>query len=242
MNYQNIYNQIIERAKNRKLEGYKEKHHIIPKCLGGDNSKKNLVELTAREHFLCHRLLCEVYPNNEKLLWALWLMAIGKQKRKNTEPYKVSSREYERVKLIFVEKQKQKKVPQEHKDKVSKANSEEVSQYDMAGVWLRDFDSVMEAERYINNIPEAHWSELSDNIGACCRLKQKSAYGYIWRYKKDSLDLSKYIGADNKKQGKKIIDPKTGNIFKSVKEAQTVLKISNWRIYQMLKEQKLKYE
>jgi len=56
MNYQKIYDQIIERAKNRKLEGYKEKHHIIPKCLGGPDNKENLVELTAREHFLCHLL------------------------------------------------------------------------------------------------------------------------------------------------------------------------------------------
>jgi hypothetical protein len=242
MNYQNIYNQIIERAKDRKLKGYKEKHHIIPKCLGGNNTKENLVELTAREHFLCHRLLCEIYPNNNKLIWALWLMAIGKKKPKNQEPYKISSREYERVKLIFVNKQKQKKVPQEHKDKVSKANSEEVSQYDVAGVWLKDFNSAMEAERYINNTSEAHWTELSDNIAACCRGKQKTAYGYIWIYKKNSLDLSKHIGGGGGPNGKKIIDPKTGNVFKSVKEAQNILKISNWRIYQMLKEQKLKYE
>ena len=52
MNYQKIYNQIIERAKNRQLEGYKEKHHIIPRCLNGNNDKENLVKLTAREHFL----------------------------------------------------------------------------------------------------------------------------------------------------------------------------------------------
>ena len=35
MNYQKIYNQIIERAKTRQLEGYKEKHHILPRCMGG---------------------------------------------------------------------------------------------------------------------------------------------------------------------------------------------------------------
>lgn len=58
MNYEKIYNQIIERAKlsNRikSKENYFEKHHIIPKCLGGDNEKENLVLLTAREHFICH--------------------------------------------------------------------------------------------------------------------------------------------------------------------------------------------
>ena len=82
MDYQKIYNQIVEKAKNRMLEGYKEKHHIIPKCLGGNNDKDNLVELTAREHFLCHMLLCEIYPKEYKLKHALFLMAIGKQKVK----------------------------------------------------------------------------------------------------------------------------------------------------------------
>lgn len=87
MNYQNIYNQIIERAKNRKLEGYKEKHHILPKCMGGEDIKENLVELTAREHFLCHKLLCEMHSSNEKLWYALFLMSIGKQKSKKISLY-----------------------------------------------------------------------------------------------------------------------------------------------------------
>jgi hypothetical protein len=82
MDYQRIYNQIIERAKTRQLDGYKEKHHIVPKCLGGSNDKINLVELTAREHFICHVLLCEIYPKENKLKHALFLMAIGKQKIK----------------------------------------------------------------------------------------------------------------------------------------------------------------
>jgi len=51
MDYQNIYSQIIERAKNHQLEGYKEKHHIIPKCMGGTDEKENIAELTAKEHF-----------------------------------------------------------------------------------------------------------------------------------------------------------------------------------------------
>ena len=64
MNYEKIYNQIIERAKNRVLEGYGEKHHIIPKCMGGKNNLDNLVNLTAREHFLSHwfvslKLFCQ---------------------------------------------------------------------------------------------------------------------------------------------------------------------------------------
>lgn len=76
MNYQKIYDNIIERGKNRKLLGYKEKHHIVPKCLGGDNSKNNLVDLTAEEHYVCHQLLVKMHPTNLKLIRAMHLMTV----------------------------------------------------------------------------------------------------------------------------------------------------------------------
>jgi hypothetical protein len=120
MNYQKIYNQIIERAKNRVLEGYKEKHHIIPKCLGGSNEKENLVELTAREHFLCHMLLCEIYPNENKLKHALFLMSIGKQKAK-VNHYAIGSRVYERLKKEYSEFLTDKKQSIETKNKKSES-------------------------------------------------------------------------------------------------------------------------
>ena len=109
MDYQRIYNQLIERAQNKTLEGYTEKHHIIPKCLGGEDNKENLVKLTAREHFLCHRLLCEIYPKETKLWYALFLMAIGKQSTKRE--YKLSSRSYEKLRLEFIKNIKGKKKP-----------------------------------------------------------------------------------------------------------------------------------
>jgi hypothetical protein len=132
MNYQKVYNQIIERAKNRQLEGYKEKHHIIPKCLGGLDIDNNLVELTAREHFICHQLLCEIYPKENKLKQALFLMAIGKQKRKNNY-YKLSSITYERLKNEYSQKLKGKKRSEETKQNISKSlkgkkRSEEIKQ------------------------------------------------------------------------------------------------------------------
>jgi len=92
MNYQKIYNQICERAKieldirinNRisKLEYY-ESHHILPKCMGGSGltsqwKHDNIVLLTAKEHFLCHRLLCEIYPDNTKLILAVHRLIYSK--------------------------------------------------------------------------------------------------------------------------------------------------------------------
>jgi len=43
MLYSKIYESIIERAKIRVLTEYSEKHHILPKCLGGNDDPDNLV-------------------------------------------------------------------------------------------------------------------------------------------------------------------------------------------------------
>jgi hypothetical protein len=102
LNYQRIHNQIIERAKSEKRQKngdvYYEQHHIVPKCLGGSNKKENLVLLTAREHFIVHKLLCEIYPDNNSLIYAYWMMANNTSNTLYERKYYVSSREYEQIK------------------------------------------------------------------------------------------------------------------------------------------------
>ena len=61
--YTKCYFKLIETAKVRMLDGYTERHHIIPRCLGGSNDQTNLVDLTAREHFICHLLLTKMHDN-----------------------------------------------------------------------------------------------------------------------------------------------------------------------------------
>lgn len=70
----NIYERFILKYKNQVLEQgiYSEKHHILPKYLGGDNSKENIIVLTYRQHTLAHLLLYRVYKNYEdKLAYSL---------------------------------------------------------------------------------------------------------------------------------------------------------------------------
>jgi hypothetical protein len=76
MNYLKIHDNIILNAKNRQIEDniYYERHHIIPKCMGGDNSIENLVKLTAREHFIIHWLLTLINPKENSLKFAFWNM------------------------------------------------------------------------------------------------------------------------------------------------------------------------
>lgn len=64
----------MNRAKQRILDGYVEKHHILPKCLGGNDDIDNIVVLTPEEHFLAHQLLIKMNPGNRDLIYAAQLM------------------------------------------------------------------------------------------------------------------------------------------------------------------------
>ena len=101
--YTTIYYNIVNRAKLRNLEGYCEKHHIIPKSLGGSDVKDNLVKLTAKEHFICHLLLTRmtISVSKSKMVQALCMMMdmhSGNQSR-----YIPSSTLYERARKYHAE-------------------------------------------------------------------------------------------------------------------------------------------
>ena len=107
MNYKKIYNDLILKARfanRRKLRMnninyiYYENHHIISKCLGGSDDKNNKVLLTAREHFIAHKLLVKIYPNNDKLFYAVWFMCTT---RKDDKEIKISSKEYETIRSTY---------------------------------------------------------------------------------------------------------------------------------------------
>lgn len=102
MNYQRVYDQIVTRAKVRgELGGYSEVHHITPKCLGGSDDEHNLVNLTPREHFICHHLLHRIHPHNSKLAWAFVMMC--NVSNKNQYRYTPSSRIVEEARLCIVD-------------------------------------------------------------------------------------------------------------------------------------------
>jgi len=75
MNYSFIYQQLISRAQTRIINGYKERHHIIPRCMNGSDDISNIVDLTPEEHYLAHLLLVKIYPGNRPLLFAVKMMS-----------------------------------------------------------------------------------------------------------------------------------------------------------------------
>ncbi len=96
--YTKWYYKIIGRATSRTLSDYYERHHIIPKSLGGSDLPDNIVSLTAREHFICHRLLVKMTTgaDKSKMSQAAWMMVVV---GKGQDRYKVNNRTYEKLRL-----------------------------------------------------------------------------------------------------------------------------------------------
>jgi hypothetical protein len=97
--YTRWYFAIIANAQNREVCGYTEKHHIIPKSLGGGNEPKNLVKLTAREHFICHWLLTKMVSDtkNKYKMWNAFSCMIYRE-NDNQHRYKITSKKFEAIK------------------------------------------------------------------------------------------------------------------------------------------------
>ena len=92
--YRRWHDAIVERARTReRLEGYVERHHVIPRCLGGGNEPENIVVLTLREHYMVHLLLTKMTKRRDrsKMCHALWRMCNGHQGKL------LNSRQYEFV-------------------------------------------------------------------------------------------------------------------------------------------------
>ena len=97
MNYDKIYKQIIEFRKENPLDKdqYGQNHHIIPKSLGGSGDKENLVRLSAREHFICHMLLAEMYPKNSNEWYKMNHAFMQMKSSSSTQIRYINNRYYE---------------------------------------------------------------------------------------------------------------------------------------------------
>lgn len=105
--YTKTYQAIISRARESsrsKKTDYFESHHVIPRCMGGSDDAENLVLLTAREHFLCHALLCKMIATNtkewNKLVHAFIAMgrsSSNQQRYFNSRLYNLARREIGKV-------------------------------------------------------------------------------------------------------------------------------------------------
>lgn len=99
--YTKWYYAIIDNASKSVYTYYIEKHHIIPRSLGGTDNKDNIVALTARQHFICHWLLTKMTTGYEQRKMKF---ALGKfvQDGPNTQRC-LTSKQYEVARIAISE-------------------------------------------------------------------------------------------------------------------------------------------
>lgn len=94
MDYRKIYVCLIETRKSTLTEdSYYEQHHIIPKSEGGSDNERNIVKLTAREHYIAHLLLAKIY-DDLKMHLAVTYMKTGAHKMRK---FKFNSHLYAKI-------------------------------------------------------------------------------------------------------------------------------------------------
>lgn len=99
--YSKWYEMLVAKRRLNVPIGYSEIHHIVPKSLGGTNRKDNLVRLTAREHFIAHRLLVRMVEGDARRKMVFALHVTLRAGRNKAEKYLPSSRTYARVRAQY---------------------------------------------------------------------------------------------------------------------------------------------
>lgn len=215
--HKKVYDQIIERGKERGLDkkkltnDYYEKHHILPRCLGGTDSEDNLVLLTYREHIICHKLLTKIYPNESSLAYSVSLMLSLTVKEENGRKVRVKT---------F-------------------SNSKEAHVYKVLAKELDRKSGRLEklakelSERYKGKQFAVLSDESKDKLSKSLTGKKKS---------KEHVENFKNSIKDNPPSGRKIINSE-GRIFLTVKECSEYYKKSSTTIIRWISSGKfgLKY-
>ena len=163
MNYRKVYMNIINNAKKQKRSKkdgvYYEKHHILPKSIYPlwAKRKSNLVLLTAREHFFCHQLLTKIYPNSKGMILCLSFFCNNSRNRE----YKISSKEFERIKILISKtrkgapsKNKGKKLSEEQKRKISETLRKKFSKSKIDNKGKIDKRTLPRSEEYRKKMSE----------------------------------------------------------------------------------------
>lgn len=87
MNYQKIYSAFIADRRTSEdtnaLLGYTERHHIVPRSLGGGDESENLIRLTPEDHFFAHLLLAKIHGG--KMWYGLMAMCVDRYGKRSAD-------------------------------------------------------------------------------------------------------------------------------------------------------------
>ena len=73
MKYRQLYETFISKCKkdHPKNDAFLTIHHILPRSMGGEDTEKNRVYMTPKEHYIAHRLLAKCYKKKTPEIYYL---------------------------------------------------------------------------------------------------------------------------------------------------------------------------
>lgn len=210
----------------------------------------NIVVLTPREHYLAHSLLCEIYPENHKLRFALWAMSnqLGENRK-----YKICSRQYERVKKEYIKLISGIPKSENHKRNISEAlngrNREEFTDSHRMNI-SKTTKGIKKSKEHKRNLSESksipvfqytldgifikQWKSSKEagnvlnidpgDITGCRRGVKKSAGGFIWN--ENTAEIKPYKHNNSSIILQYTLDGKFIQEFKSISKASKTLQLN----------------
>lgn len=185
------YNNFISVLKSQVVEGYSEKHHIVPRSHGGSNKKDNLVALTPRQHFIAHRMLWKAYGGSMARAYFM-MSATGKYGKINSKTYAMAREEYS--KQVSIQMAVKPNVPAftpEHREKLRQAK---------LGTKVSDFTKAKISAAQVGRVYDDEFKrKVSEG------LKGKATRGTGWSQSEETKRKigDAQVGALNHRYGKK---------------------------------------
>lgn len=203
--YRSLYIRLIKRGLSmteKELNGYNEKHHILPRCMGGDDNKENLVLLPVRYHIMAHIILLEAYPDHTGICYAAFCMINGFKPKRD-----LSIQKHFSTRLIAKTREKSKSnlhLSEEQKALISKRNKGRK----LTPEQLKTWSEVKKGDRnywFGKNIPEKTKQKISKKVKK------------LWEDNHDSM-ASCFLKRGESPHAKKIVGP-DGTIYDCLLDA-----------------------
>lgn len=232
--YYKVYNNLINKSLNRGLnkdilDGCYERHHILPKSIGGKDIDSNYVLLTAKEHILAHMLLARIYPDNLNLVRSTSAMLM-KNRGRVDQLFNISLKtitsireNYANYKDEFSKEQLGKNITESHRENLSKSH---------IGKKLSESSKIKLKDSRFHIIVEGPDGTIYNSIVECSEktgIPQTTIKNWI----NSNPDKGyKIISSNRQSKNIKILGP-DGTIYNSIKECARKLNrsdktIKNW--------------
>ena len=237
-----IQNIINTRGRFGITEGYKERHHILPKFLNGTDTEDNLIDLYAYEHYIAHKLLVEKYPDNRSIVIAFSMMTHCTSAVTNDRDYIITPEDYSLAREAW----NNTSMSDETKNKLSEIGKSKIGELNNFYGHHHSEESKMKISlsksgKYIGELNPNfgsgtnHWNEsssekfrkrmLSKSSEELQSTRQKAQDTFNSRPLKERLEINRKKTAKWKESRKKpVYCIETGKTFSSITEASKFYK------------------